>query len=423
MKALGYKGEFVEEEEPQPRKTAQTKSVSVGMIAKIVAVLMSEGFSVEAAKVGFKRSTPWMRGFFLLVLVCMVIVAFVSMKCLSAAVSAQAEGLGEEEKEKRLKGKKRKEKEIMSDQERPSEPEPTESGPEVMQRRAEELRAMALQSKEQREQQLAAASGAADTTKEKEKEKEKEKPAVQEGNPETRASEAAEETEPSSSYSSDSTDKPAAEEEKPETRASEAKNLDVVPREEEEAPESSVVPREEEEANEEDDEEGARAAAMKRFDENFVEALKPLGTKVLNDKHCASRTISGLLSALMSVLCEPSELDKKALKALQSLGELNKETRHSLKAGLERNSQFQAYLRAKEERLMLNDKHCTSRTISGLLSTLMSVLCEPSELDKKALKALQSLGELNKETRHSLKAGLERNSQFQAYTLEPRRKG
>ena len=110
MKALGYKGEFVEEEEPQPRKTAQTKSISVGMIAKIVAVLMSEGFSVEPAKVGFKRSTPWMSGFFLLVLVCMVIVAFVSMKCLSAAVSAQAEGLGKEEKEKRLKGKKRKEK-------------------------------------------------------------------------------------------------------------------------------------------------------------------------------------------------------------------------------------------------------------------------------------------------------------------------
>ena len=53
----------------------------------------------------------------------------------------------------------------------------------------------------------------------------------------------------------------------------------------------------------------------------------------------------------MTVLCEPSELDTKALKALQSLGELNRETEHSLKAGLERNSQFQAYLRAKEERL------------------------------------------------------------------------
>ena len=89
----------------------------------------------------------------------------------------------------------------MSEQERPSEPEPTESGPEVMQRRAEELRAMALQSKEQREQQLAAASG--DTTnpsdemdveeegeKEKEKEKEKREASRPEENPETRASEA-----------------------------------------------------------------------------------------------------------------------------------------------------------------------------------------------------------------------------------------
>ena len=64
MKALGYQGEFIEEEESQPRKTAQAKSISVGMIAKIVAVLMSEGFSVEAAKVGLKRSTPWMSGFF-----------------------------------------------------------------------------------------------------------------------------------------------------------------------------------------------------------------------------------------------------------------------------------------------------------------------------------------------------------------------
>ena len=109
MKALGHKGEFVEEEESRPGKTGQTKSISVGMIAKIVAVLMSEGFSVEAAKVGFKRSTPWMSGFFLLALVCMVVIAVVSMKCLSAAVSAQAEGLGKEEKEKR-KEKKRKEK-------------------------------------------------------------------------------------------------------------------------------------------------------------------------------------------------------------------------------------------------------------------------------------------------------------------------
>ena len=89
-----------------------------------------------------------------------------------------------EKRIKKKRGKERKEKEIMSDQERPSEPEPTESGPEVMQRRAEELTAMGLQSKEQREQQLAAASGAANMTnpsdemdveEEGEKEKEKEK--------------------------------------------------------------------------------------------------------------------------------------------------------------------------------------------------------------------------------------------------------
>ena len=70
-----------------------------------------------------------------------------------------------------------------------------------------------------------------------------------------------------------------------------------------------------------------------------------------NDKHCTSRTISGLLNTLMAVLCEPSELDTRSLKALQSLGELNKETRRSLKAGLDRNLQFQLYLKDKEERL------------------------------------------------------------------------
>ena len=112
------------------------------------------------------------------------------------------------------------------------------------------------------------------------------------------------------------------------------------------------MPREGEEANdEEDDEEEQRAAAMKRFDESFIEELKPLGIKVRNDKHCTSRTISGLLNTLMAVLCEPSELDTRSLKALQSLGELNKETRRSLKAGLDRNLQVQLYLKDKEESL------------------------------------------------------------------------
>ena len=90
---------------------------------------------------------------------------------------------------------------------------------------------------------------------------------------------------------------------------------------------------------------------MRRFDESFIEELKPRGLKVRNDKHCTSRTISGLLNTLMAVLCEPSELDTTSLKALQSLGELNKETRQSLKDGLDRNLQFQVYLKAKEDSL------------------------------------------------------------------------
>ena len=61
----------------------------------------------KEVRLGLKRSTPWTSGFFLLALVCMFVVAVVSMKCLSAAVSAQAEELGKEEKEKR-KEKKRK---------------------------------------------------------------------------------------------------------------------------------------------------------------------------------------------------------------------------------------------------------------------------------------------------------------------------
>ena len=55
MKALGYKGEFVEEEESKPGKTGQTKSISVGMIAKIVAALMSGDFLLKLQKLDSKE--------------------------------------------------------------------------------------------------------------------------------------------------------------------------------------------------------------------------------------------------------------------------------------------------------------------------------------------------------------------------------
>ena len=155
-----------------------------------------------------------------------------------------------------------------------------------------------------------------------------------------------------------------------------------MPREGEEAPEIIVVPREGEEANdEEDDEEEQRAAAMKRFDESFIEELKPLGITVRNDKHCTSRTISGLLNTLMAVLCEPSELDTRSLKALQSLGELNKETRRSLKAGLGRNLQFQLYLKDKEERLKKEHEDYEMK-LNWIRSKVAELNAEKSETEK-----------------------------------------
>ena len=50
LRALGYKGDFLEDEEQQVRRTKNgMKTVSVSMIAKIVAILMSEGICVEGA--------------------------------------------------------------------------------------------------------------------------------------------------------------------------------------------------------------------------------------------------------------------------------------------------------------------------------------------------------------------------------------
>ena len=167
-----------------------------------------------------------------------------------------------------------------------------------------------------------------------------------------------------------------------------------MPREGEEAPESSVVPREGEEANEEDDEEGPRAAAMKRFDESFIEELKPLGLKVRNDKHCTSRTISGLLDTQMTVLCEPSELDTRSLKALQSLGELNKETRQSLKDGLDRNLQFQVYLKAKED-ILKKEREDYEKAYDMKLNWIRSKVAQRRARQKRVLSTTTTLKSLS----------------------------
>ena len=49
LRVLRYKGEFLEDEEQQVRRTKNgMKTVSVSMIAKIVAILMSEEFALRS---------------------------------------------------------------------------------------------------------------------------------------------------------------------------------------------------------------------------------------------------------------------------------------------------------------------------------------------------------------------------------------
>ena len=57
LKALGYRGDFVDEPDHQVRRMKTgMKTINVSMIAKIVAILMSEGISVEGTKVVAKSS-------------------------------------------------------------------------------------------------------------------------------------------------------------------------------------------------------------------------------------------------------------------------------------------------------------------------------------------------------------------------------
>ena len=110
----------------QTRKVTKMKSISVGVIAKIVAVLMSEGFSVEATRTGevFVESKPWcMSGLYWLILIClgMFICMSMTMTCSSAAVLAQAVGPGkgkeaEASKEKEGKEKKEEKGSMMGDE-------------------------------------------------------------------------------------------------------------------------------------------------------------------------------------------------------------------------------------------------------------------------------------------------------------------
>ena len=111
LKALGYKGDFLDDEEQQVRRTKNgMKTISVSMIAKIVALLMSEGICVEGAFTVEKEQNSWHElSIVSCCLICIGLCCIVSMFT-SAAVWAQAVRFGKGRKERREKFEEKKRK-------------------------------------------------------------------------------------------------------------------------------------------------------------------------------------------------------------------------------------------------------------------------------------------------------------------------
>ena len=203
------------------------------MIAKIVAILVSEGISVEGTKVeaedqSHEISTSCNFGFCLLVLICIGLCCMFIM-FVSAAVWDQAFRFGKEKKGrkrlKRLEKEKRKEKmmneeekkieegeqeeveeipQLMRDIAPPNEPAPTSSGLGTMENRAGESRTLMLDAK---------AARIAALEKEYEKEAEEENPTVPDTSDVGKSKESgAEEEDEESSESSDTSEEEAEKE-------------------------------------------------------------------------------------------------------------------------------------------------------------------------------------------------------------------
>ena len=423
MKALGYRGEFIEEDEMRTRRVTKMKSISVGMIAKIVAVLMSEGFSVEATRIGevfVESKSCCTSGLYWLILVCLGMFIFTSMttKCPSAAVLVQAVGLekGKEAEASKDRGEKEKKEEkgsMMGDEKKiedQSRPSPEEQ--------AEQLRAMALESKRNRIQAVIAAGGKPaeeepaeemDVESEKDEREEKE---VEEKEKEEAPKEA-DDSESSSSSSSTEEEEPTnAQVDKKETVEAtdapedkkEAIEATDAPEDKKEAIEATDAPEDKEEAI---DEEQVRNEAIRRFDERFINALKPYGRKASDFTHCASRTVGGMVHSLMSVFLEPSECEEETLKALQALGELNLGTITNLKEGLEKSQEFK---RCLEEKLIALKKEKDEyeqmyEKKVGWIKTRLSELGAETRVSEKGLKYHEGVDDFCTEVFKLLRAG------------------
>ena len=353
LKALGYKGDFLDDEEQHVRRTkGGTKAISVSMIAKIVAILMSEGICVEGAFTVAKEKNS-LHGFNIAscCLICITLCCILSM-FMSAAVWDQARGFGkekkrlEEEKIRKGKGKMAEEEGNMPSElnDPPKEPEPTEAGPLVMAKRVSELRQKALDAQEARQEAVERAVQEQEEEKDEEQEKEKETPAGS-GKP---------------LVSNLNLDVPAVE--------SVDKPSDV--------PAVESVPEEEE----------RREIIARKIDEAFKKAMGPISGAVENTKKfAATRTVVSLWSAVVMALYTPSDLDENDLKDTLLLSELNRQTLDTLDSQAEKAERLRELLQEKkkaleEERDLMNQR--ITKKLNWIIQKRTEIQAEENSLEK-----------------------------------------
>ena len=406
LKALGYKGDFLDDEEQHVRRTkGGTKTISVSMIAKIVAILMSEGIYVEGVFTVEKEQNS-VHGFSIAscCLICITLCCMLSM-FMSAAVWDQACGFGkekkrlEEEKIEKEKGKMAEEKGNMPSElnDPPREPEPTEAGPLVMAKRVSELRQKALDAQEARQEAVERAVQEQEEEKdeEKEKEKEKETPAGSgAGKPEAGKPEApgvkdddedSEDSESSKEEQDSSVDDEEEEKEK-ETPGGSGKplvsnlNLDVPAVESVDRP--SDVPAVESVPEEEE----RREMIARTIDEAFKKAMGPISGAVENTKKfAATRTVVSLWSAVVMALYTPSDMDENDLNYTLLLSELNKQTLDTLDSQAEKAERLRELLQEKkraleEERDLMNQR--ITKKLNWIIQKRAEIQAEENSLEK-----------------------------------------
>ena len=410
LKALGYKGDFLDDEEQQVRRTKNgMKTVSVSMIAKIVAILMSEGICVEGAFTVAKEQNSWHE--FSIVSCCLICIGLCCIVIMftSAAVWDQAFRFGKGRKERREKFEEKKKRKMadegnipqeVRDLQPPTEPKPTEEGSETMEKRAKELKQQALEAKAAREIALEKAleekaleekenpteSGEASVEKSsgstlakgKEVEADKEKDDENEG--EEEETESSEDEESSSEEEENPTESV-----KPQSSFS-LKDAPAVVESVSGSKDAPAVAEAEMKPQEEGLEDEKKERLSREMNERFKEVMRTITGQVENGKsYAATRTVISLWNFLTVSFMTPSEIQEDDLKDAQLLGEINRETLESLDRQKDRAEKFRILLREKEKYLeaerIRKDQEITKK-IGWIRQKLTEVRAEEGALER-----------------------------------------